>query len=202
MANPVFTDIFDGNLTDNNTTIGNNLDNEILGDSGNDILRGLAGNDLLFGNNGNDQINGGDGNDEIDGGDGNDQINGGNGNDTLIGGAGTDTITDGGGNDTFKYLNTSESQVGVARDILIDFTSGIDKIDLSAIDAELSPAGNQAFKFIGTAAFTGSAGEVRYFSNDGNLFVQADIGNDNNFTANLEIQLNGLSTIAATDFIL
>ncbi|MDZ7951411.1 calcium-binding protein [Nostoc sp. DedQUE09] len=193
MANPVFTDIFDSNLNDNNTTTGTNLDDVILGDNGNDILTGLAGNDLLFGNNGNDTINGGLGNDII---------NGGNGNDILIGGAGTDTITDGDGDDIYKYFSTSESQVGVTRDILTDFTSGFDKIDLSAIDAELLTAGDQAFKFIGTAAFTGTAGEVRYFTSGSNLFVQAEINNDGNITADLEIQLNGVATIAATSFIL
>ncbi|MEH2280480.1 MAG: M10 family metallopeptidase C-terminal domain-containing protein [Nostoc sp.] len=278
MTNAVFTDIFDGNLTDNNTTTGTNLDDVILGDNGNDFLRGLAGNDLLFGNNGNDRIDGGDGSDEINGGlgndtidggfgldtlnggagvdtldvtffsgayvlnlttgvtnfvgetainfenvntgagndsitgsvannvintgSGNDTINGGDGDDILIGGAGTDRITDGGGDDIYKYFSTSESQVGVSRDILTDFTSGFDKIDLSAIDAELSVFGNQAFNFIGTAAFTGTAGEVRYFTSGSNLFVQAEINNDGNTIADLEIQLNGLSTIAATDFIL
>ncbi|MEH1913010.1 M10 family metallopeptidase C-terminal domain-containing protein [Nostoc sp.] len=53
----------------------------------------------------------------------------------------------------------------MARDILTDFTSGFDKIDLSAIDSELSILGNQAFKFISTA------GEVRYFTSGSNLFV-------------------------------
>jgi hypothetical protein len=38
MPNPVFTDIFDGNLADNNTTSGTALSDVILGDDGNDIL--------------------------------------------------------------------------------------------------------------------------------------------------------------------
>jgi Ca2+-binding RTX toxin-like protein len=59
MPNPVFTDIFDGNLADNNTTLGTALSDVILGDDGNDILIGSIGNDLLFGNNGNDFLDGG-----------------------------------------------------------------------------------------------------------------------------------------------
>ncbi|MBD2731837.1 calcium-binding protein [Nostoc sp. FACHB-892] len=90
MPNPVFTDIFDGNLVDNNTTSGTALSDVILGDDGNDILIGSIGNDLLFGNNGNDFLDGGNGDDSLNGGSNDDTLIGGNGNDSLIGGSGID----------------------------------------------------------------------------------------------------------------
>ncbi|MBG1263376.1 calcium-binding protein [Nostoc commune] len=90
MPNPVFTDIFDGNLADNNTTSGTALSDIILGDDGNDILIGSIGNDLLFGNSGNDFLDAGNGDDTLNGGSNDDTFIGGNGNDSLIGGSGID----------------------------------------------------------------------------------------------------------------
>jgi Ca2+-binding RTX toxin-like protein len=90
MSNPVFNDIFDGNLADNNTTSGTALSDVILGDNGNDTLIGSIGNDLLFGNSGDDFLDAGNGNDTLNGGSGNDIFIGGSGNDSLIGGSGID----------------------------------------------------------------------------------------------------------------
>ena len=152
-----------------------------------------AGNDKITGNSSNNVINTDAGNDTIDGG---------NGNDTLIGGSGTDTMTDGGGNDIYRFLTISDSQVGAARDILTDFTRGVDKIDLSAIDANTTIAGDQAFTFVGTGGI-GSGGQFNYFISGSSLIVQAEIEGDGNLTVDMQIQLNGgLSAIAATDFIL
>ncbi|NCS37375.1 MAG: hypothetical protein GPJ14_25925 [Microcystis aeruginosa G11-01] len=44
--NPVFSDIFDGNLLDNNTTNGLGSDDLIVLDNGSDSSDGGAGNDL------------------------------------------------------------------------------------------------------------------------------------------------------------
>ena len=55
-------------------------------------------------------------------------LSGGAGDDFIIGYRGQDTLTGGGGNDTFFYNETSE---GV--DVITDFTSGSDKIDISEI---------------------------------------------------------------------
>ena len=138
----------------------------------------------------------------LTGGAGNDSLSGGDGNDTLIGGSGTDTMTDGAGNDIYRFLSVSDSQVGAARDILTDFSPGFDKIDLSAIDANTTIAGDQAFTFVGTGAI-GIGGQVNYFISGSSLIVQAEIEGDGNLTVDMQIQLNGgLSAIAATDFIL
>ncbi|MDP1788061.1 calcium-binding protein [Nitrosomonas sp.] len=178
---------------------GNNLSNTITGNNNNNVLAGLDGNDTL---------SGGGGNDTLSGGSGNDTLNGGSGNDRLIGGLGKDTMTDGGGSDIYDFNAIGESVVGVNRDICTDFTHLIDRIDLSTIDANIITLGNQAFNFIGTGAFTGTAGEVRYFVPlfSTNIIVQVDIHGDGNATADMEIQLTGAAAgggvITAADFIL
>ncbi|MCZ8088102.1 MAG: hypothetical protein O9257_12360, partial [Brevundimonas sp.] len=70
--NPVFTDIFDGNLLDDNITNGTTGDDNIVLDNGNDTSNGLDGDDLIYGNGGNDTLSGGAGNDALDGGTGTD----------------------------------------------------------------------------------------------------------------------------------
>ena len=72
MANPIFSDIFDGNLFDNNTTNGFDSDDLIVLDNGSDTSNGGLGNDLIYGNGGNDTLDGGAGNDTLDGGADND----------------------------------------------------------------------------------------------------------------------------------
>jgi serralysin len=47
------------------------------------------------------------------------------------------------------------------RDVINTFAHG-DKIDLSAIDARANVAGDQAFSFIGAAAFSGVSGQLRF----------------------------------------
>ncbi len=163
---------------------GNSNNNVITGNSGNNILIGLAGNDTLLGN------------------DGNDTLNGGTGIDNINGGAGKDTMSGADGNDIYRYFSTSESAVGTQKDVILDFTRGFDKLDLSFIDADLNIAGNQAFTFIGSSSFSGTLGEARFFTSGGNLFLQAEINGDGNSAADMEIQLNGLAPISATDIIL
>ena len=79
----------------------------------------------------------------------------------LIGGAGGQYMTGGSGADIFKYLAISDS-IAAHPDSIDNFDPAKDAIDLSAIDANPAQAGMQNFTFIGTAAFSGSAGQVRY----------------------------------------
>ncbi len=84
-------------------------------------------------------------------------LSGGGGADILQGGGGADLLTGGSGADVFVYTALSDSTVLAAgRDTILDFTSGSDKIDLRAIDANTRLGGDQAFTFIGGGAFTGS----------------------------------------------
>ena len=75
------------------------LQNTLIGGSGNDVLIGGAGNDSMLGGSENDTMSGGDGDDNLVGGDGNDKMSGGGGSDSVNGNAGEDSLTGGAGND-------------------------------------------------------------------------------------------------------
>jgi Ca2+-binding RTX toxin-like protein len=77
----------------------------LYGDWGNDTLSGLAGDDVLTGS---------------------------VGDDLLAGGAGSDRLTGGSGADTFRFDHISDSYVGAA-DLITDFTTGHDTLDVSAL---------------------------------------------------------------------
>ena len=76
-------------------------------------------------------------------------------------------------------------------DQILDFESGLDKIDLTRIDADLFAGGDQAFHWIGSNAFTSSgaasAGELRAWEHEGSWFVEGDL--DGNGAADIVIQL-------------
>jgi len=75
-----------------------------------------------------------------------------------------------------------------------------DKIDLSAIDANTGAAGDQAFSFIGTDAYTGVAGQLRYVVGGGITTIAGDINGDG--TSDFHIQLTGAIGLVAADFVL
>jgi len=185
-----------------NWTLANNVERLELQGSSNLNGTGNTLNNTLVGNSGNNSLSGGDGNDYIVGGAGNDTLNGGAGNDTLIGGAGRDILIGGTGNDTFDFDLVSDSPAGPAlRDsILGGFSHGSDRIDLATIDSNTLVAGNQAFSFIGSAAFSGVAGQLRYTNYSGNVIIDADVNGDS--IADMQILVAGTSFMTGTDFIL
>ena len=73
--------------------------------------------------------------------------------------------------------------------MITDF-DGNDRIDLSAIDARSGTAGNQAFTFLGTSAFTGTAGQLHYSQVGGNTLVSGDTNGDQ--VADFAVQLSGV----------
>jgi hypothetical protein len=79
------------------------------------------------------------------------------------------------------------------------FARGEDRIDLAAIDADPGRPGNQAFTFIGAAAFSGTAGEVRVTAEGPDTVVQADTGGDG--AADFAIALTGRIDLDADDFV-
>ncbi|MEA3054138.1 MAG: serralysin [Sphingomonadales bacterium] len=131
-----------------------------------------------------------DGNLILFGGIGNDTLKGGDGADIIQGGEGVDVLTGGAGADNFRYVSQYDSTSQLP-DRILDFASGSDKIDLAGIDANLFTAGDQAFHWIGSNAFTGggaaSAGELRAWQFNGSWFVEGDM--DGNGSADLVIQL-------------
>ena len=152
---------------------GNETANVINGNNAINIINGRSGNDTINGNGGNDNLQGSAGSDKLNGGTGFDVMNGANGFDTLTGGNGRDTMTGGLHRDVFDYNAAGESK-GAFRDIITDFQKGVDDIDLSTIDAK-SGAGNQAFTFIGQAAFSGVKGQLHIKFSGANTIVEGDI---------------------------
>ncbi|MFZ3012444.1 MAG: calcium-binding protein, partial [Nitrospira sp.] len=184
------------------------------GDEGNDslsvldtdttTLNGGAGNDTLVGWEGNDLIlNGGAGNDVL-------QFNsiGGGYDATLTGGAGADRLSkfshyDGSDRVLFDYNVVSDSPAGTGKDTIEGFI-GVgsalgDRIDLTTIDANELVSGNQAFSWIGGAAFT-AAGQLRYAGGVLQGSTDADT------VAEFEIQLLGTPALSVggvgTDILL
>ena len=79
------------------------------------------------------------------------------------------------------------------------FQKGSDKIDLSDIDARPDVSGNQAFTFINKSAFS-SPGQVCYSQSNGNTIVSGNTDFDS--SAEFQIELTGLYTLSAADFVL
>ncbi len=202
-----------------NVLRGNGGDNRLFGLAGNDIVYGGVGDDLLdgganndkaYGGTGDDLLRGRDGNDSLDGGSdedrllgglGLDTLDGGDGDDTLSGGAGQDGLTGGAGSDVFQFVRLVDSGTGLgARDSIADFAVGADLIDLAGLDANAGLAGDQAFTFIGAAAFSAVAGQLRLSISGVDGLLDADV--DGNGITDFRIVLTGVTLLTAADFIL
>ena len=178
--------------------IGTAWADRLSGGAGNDTLIGAAGNDGIKGEDGNDSLHGGDGNDTIFGGNGNDRMRGEAGDDRLVGGAGNDKIagglgrdvmTGGLGADDFIFASAADIGNGTTRDIITDFQSGFDDIDLRALQTNGT--------FIGNAGFSGTAGEVRYLQTTG--IVSGDLNGDG--VADWSMNITNKATLVAGDFL-
>ncbi len=192
-----------------NSLIGNAGNNRLQGQAGNDVLNGAHGDDKLLGSFGYDTLQGGKGDDILKGGVDNDYLHLGNGDDIGIGGAGNDTIlgvrgddilkggtgqdtmTGGLGDDVFLFTRKGHS-TNAAADSITDFTSGADVIDLSAF--------NGTFDFIGNAAFSGTAKEVRFISVGADRTVKIDINGDG--STDMTILVNSATALVELDFVL
>ena len=152
----------------------------ITGTNGADTLNGTAGDDTISGLRGNDILNGLAGNDTL---------NGNGGADTLNGGAGQDTLTGGAGADTFVFSALSDTAVAHP-DLITDFTSGQDKIDVSAIDPTFHLGGSAAAH---TIVVTYDAAHDR---------TVVDLYVTGGPTPGAEIWLSGNHTLTAGDFVL
>lgn len=179
---------------------GNGFNNRIIGNDSANYLYGSTGDDLL---------SAGLGNDSLVGGIGSDILYGGAGLDILTGGMGRDVMTGGADRDVFDFNAVSETgKTAATRDVIKDFQHLVDDIDLSTIDANGSAAGNAAFKFLSVhaAAFTGVSGQLRWFRIDAannaldKTIIEGDVNGDR--VADFQIELTGLKTLTAADFIL
>lgn len=166
---------------------------------------------------------GGGGNDIIVGNAVSNRIDGSAGDDVISGGAGIDYLTGGIGSDIFVGDINGSTQAAkkgpLALDVITDFASGTDKIDLRGIDANSIVSGDQAFTFKGSSA-NKSAGDLTFktFSSvngaeralgididgfDGpGAFVPVTVvlGNSNGGAPDLGIVLIGTTGVSAGDF--
>jgi Ca2+-binding RTX toxin-like protein len=196
----------------------------LFGAAGGDVLDGAAGNDLLDGGDGIDLARFGgsaavavdlvagtatrgsetDTLIEIEGAIGSsaaDTFLGDAGHNLFQGGAGKDLYTLGDGRDVVDLDAAAHSGVGASkRDMVADFAHLADRLDLSGIDADATVAGNQGFRFVGTAGLGTTPGAVGYFVSNGNTIVHGSTDLDG--AAELEVQLAGLVPLSAQDFYL
>lgn len=171
----------------------------LYGRSGDDRLKGGSGNDRLAGDEGADRLGGGSGDDRLFGGSGSDRLRGGTGNDDLVGNTGADRLLGGAGADAFVFQFTSHSGREWGVDRIEDFERGLDIIDIAGIDANAFRSGDQQAFFIGTDAFDGIAGELRYVSGWSSRVVQLD--RDGDARADFELVVEGAGGLGAYDFI-
>ena len=173
--------------------------NRLDGGAGDDRMAGWYGADELYGEEGADRLYGNAGNDVLDGGVGNDFLSGGPGADTLSGGGGADSLDGDTGADTFRYSAAADSTVANP-DRILDFSGSDgdgDKLDLSGLGNNLT--------FIGTTAFSNSAGEVRSVqrgaatSNTGDDYTDVLVDLNGNGTANVKLTLVGLHSLTLDD---
>jgi Ca2+-binding RTX toxin-like protein len=161
----------------NDRLAGGEGDDGLAGDAGNDRLDGEAGEDRIDGWPGNDTVVGGNGDDTLFGGDGHDTLDGGAGDDWLQGDAGPDSQIGGSGADRF-VLDDGDTGIGEERDRIVDLDAADgDLVDLGRIDADTTQAGDQAFAWIGAAAFT-APGQLRFYAGGSDRFVQGNTDAD------------------------
>ncbi len=163
---------------------------------------GSAQADVLVGDGSANRLAGGGGADTLRGAGGADTLTGGAGDDTLDGGAGSDTLAGGAGADTFHYSNAADSSVANP-DRIVDFSGSSgdgDHLDLSGLGNDLT--------FIGTTAFSNSAGEVRSVqrgaatgSDTSDDYTDVLVDVDGNGTANVKLTLVGLHSLTLDDLV-
>jgi Ca2+-binding RTX toxin-like protein len=138
-----------------------------------------------------------DGSFRIFGGTGADTISGSQTADLITGGTGADSLRGGGGADAFLYRSVADS-TSAARDTIHDFTTG-DRIDLAQVDA-IAGGANDAFTFIGSGAFSNTAGELRATFSAGSWTVQGDVNGDG--IADIEFVVVSDHSLVGGDFVL
>lgn len=173
---------------------------QLTGNDADNQLSGNGGADRIWGGTGNDDLRGGGGNDQLWGQRGADRMMGGAGNDRLQGGTGRDVLTGGGGatdSDRFIFSSTRDSAANRSRDVITDFNTGVDVIDLRRIDADQTTAGNQSFAF-STSGAANMAVWSNTFAHKTLIFVDVD----GDSRADFSIHLKGAHDLSAGDFLL
>ncbi|EAQ74241.1 MULTISPECIES: hypothetical protein [unclassified Synechococcus] len=155
------------------------------------------------------------------GGPSNDAIYGTNQSEVITGGYGGDVLSGGPGRDAFLFLRSDSSLPGDGlddifsslrggsgmpwsgqRDVITDFDPSEDKLDFSLFDHTAGSPDELPLRFIGAAAFTGQAGELRFvpmqLGSVANGLVQGDFDGDG--SPDLEVILLGVNTLSEDAF--
>jgi len=172
------------------------------------IVRGTAGADQITGIQVDEIILAQAGDDAVWAGRGNDQVQGDRGSDRLYGEVGADTLTGGTGKDrqyggvddqrdNFVFTSRSQSAAGPNRDLVFDFTPGLDDLDLRDIDAKPATTGDDDFAWAGQTA---GAYAVWWKATSDGVLVRADVTGD--AAADIEVLLKGVTSITSEDVLL
>lgn len=135
-----------------------------------------------------DTFYGGKGTDFMYGGDGSDRLFGSSGKDQLTGGTGQDWLTGGNGSDLFIYTQAADAGRPDSSDVIMDFKSGDDKLDLHAFMA--------GGHFV-AALTAGGGAQVAY--NQATGVLSGDVNGDG--AADFTITMANHTALVATDFI-
>jgi Ca2+-binding RTX toxin-like protein len=173
--------------------IGDSAGNTINGNNGNDTIYGMGGGDTLRGNNFDDQLYGGEGGDTLEGMNGNDQLFGGSGADILIGGGGADQLYGGFGSDVFTF--NADDSTAITMDVIHDFVVGMDRIDVTNLDGNLTVALNW-----GGEANAPGVSTLAWYSDGIDTFVVANL--DANPGNEFMLKIVGQHALQQTDFML
>lgn len=213
-------------LDGNDLILGRSGRDRLFGDDGSDVLDGGGHDDLLDGGEGIDlALFGGTaavtldlagetdtarrGSHEIDtlrgiegaiGSSGRDRFLGDDGANRFQGRLSRDIYTLGDGDDLLDFNAIGESPVGAGRDLVLDFVPGQDRFDLTAIDADVRQPGDQAFRWVGSAALGSAAGTLGYVISGDSTIIRGS--NDADSQAEFEIELSGSAIADAGDFYL
>nr|WP_246748848.1 hypothetical protein [Rhizobium setariae] len=137
---------------------------------------------------------------EISGKSGNDLLKGAVSDDRISGGRGADKLYGDVGQDIFVFRTGDSGSTRASADTIFDFSRKQgDKIDLSGWDADSTTKGLQDFDFIGKAAFSKEAGELRYETVRGDNYLYGDTDGDGK--ADFLIRLDPATNLKAGDFL-
>ncbi|WP_114283648.1 DUF4214 domain-containing protein [Candidatus Halocynthiibacter alkanivorans] len=197
----------------NDITTGAGVDSITTGADDDTIIAGAGDNTINAGDGtnsvttleGNDDITTGAGVDTIGAGAGDDAITAGAGDDAITGGAGADTMTGGEGADTFIYNDVADSQ-GETVDTIIDFVSGSDTIDLTAV---AGIGGIDENTYLGESnTYLDAMSALSVFSDGSSAAAVLDIESstlyidvDGDGGVDMQINLTGVTDLSASDFV-
>ena len=119
----------------------------------------------------------------------------------FVGGLGGAYIWCSYGANVFTYLSPANSTPS-SPDLIVNFDPAKDVIDLSNMDANVTPGVWQNFTFIGANAFTSAGAEVRYQQNTSSDTTDIQVALAGDTAPDMEVVIDALVTPTAANFAL